>query len=184
MRRSSLTLGLGGLALLLAGASLRPAAASESPRTELLQRQVSLAPLRLDDVATRPVEALGHSERTARRVGAYLVADGALATPPVRLTVTREVPALWRQRRDPARVAPDGPLRLQLSSAAGFDALQNNEDPAARLPVRVGPAPLRVIARDERGETVEGGVVLEFDLATVKAGGHYSGDLHLDFEEP
>lgn len=148
-----------------------------------LPARVELAPVRLDELGAQPVQALGGVSRQAHRIGGALVVDAAIATPPIRLVVEREVPALWRQRiahDDVQGGRGEGRPQVRLQSPGGFDRMVHAGDPATQLPVRVRALPPRTIAQDAQGRTLEGGVVLEIDLGRAATAGRYTGELVIE----
>jgi hypothetical protein len=171
--------------LVLGGVVLRPALAAP-PVVALggtLQARVELAPVRLDELGARPVEALAGVSRQAHAVGGRLVVDAAIATPPIRLVVQREIPALWRWHV--GKDAPALPLAsaapvVRLLSQGGFDHFAHATEPAQQLPVRVRMTPPRTIASDAQGQVLESGVVLEIDLGRAARAGRYIGELVID----
>src|SRR5690606_17730332 len=141
-----------------------------------LLARVELAPVRLDELGAKPVEALAGVSRQARAVGGMLVVDAAIATPPMRLVVEREIPALWRWhvgKDAPALRSAQGAPAVRLLSQGGFDNLAHATDPAQQLPVRVRVTPPRAIASDAQGQLLESGVVLEIDLGRAARAGRY-----------
>lgn len=173
------------IALVLDGATLRPVLAGPPLATAggALQARVELAAVRLDELGAQPVEALAGVSRQAHAVGGVLVVDAAIATPPIRLVVQREIPALWRWHVDGgagmpqfAQDAPD----VRLMSQGGFDNLAHASDPAQHLPVRVRMTPPRTIASDAQGRLLESGVVLEIDLGRAASAGRYVGELVIE----
>ena len=162
---------------------LAPAASPEHWNAMAMPARVELAPVRLDELGTAPVQALAGVTRQARHVGGALVVDAAIATPPIRLVVEREVPALWRQRiahDDVQGGRGEGRPQVRLQSPGGFDRMVHAGDPATQLPVRVRALPPRTIARDAQGRTLEGGVVLEIDLGRAATAGRYTGELVIE----
>lgn len=173
------------IALVLDGALLRPVLAGPplAAAGGALQARVELAPVRLDELGAQPVEALAGVSRQAHAVGGVLVVDAAIATPPIRLVVQREIPALWRWHVDAAAGTPqfaqDAP-GVRLLSQGGFDNLAHASDPAQYLPVRVRMTPPRTIASDAQGRLLESGVVLEIDLGRAASAGRYVGELVIE----
>ena len=173
------------VALVLGGVLLRPALAAP-PVVALgsaLHARVELAPVRLDELGARPVEALAGVSRQAHAVGGVLIVDAAIATPPIRLVVQRETPALWRWQvgKDaPALAFASGAPAVRLLSQGGFDNLVHATDPAQHLPVSVRMTPPRTIASDAHGQLLESGVVLEIDLGRAASAGRYIGELVID----
>lgn len=173
------------IALVLDGALLRPVLAGPplAAAGGALQARVELAPVRLDELGAQPVEALAGVSRQAHAVGGVLVVDAAIATPPIRLVVQREIPALWRWHVGAAAGAPqfaqDAP-GVRLLSQGGFDNLAHASDPAQYLPVRVRMTPPRTIASDAQGRLLESGVVLEIDLGRAASAGRYVGELVIE----
>lgn len=173
------------VALVLGGVLLRPALATP-PIVALggtLQARVELAPVRLDELGAKPVEALAGVSRQAHVVGGRLVVDAAIATPPMRLVVQREMPALWRWHVDnDASALPlaSGAPAVRLLSQGGFDNFAHVTEPAQHLPVRVHVTPPRTIASDAHGQVLESGVVLEIDLGRAARAGRYIGELVIE----
>lgn len=173
------------VALVLGGVLLRPALAAP-PVVALgnaLHARVELAPVRLDELGARPVEALAGVSRQAHAVGGVLIVDAAIATPPIRLVVQREIPALWRWQvgKDaPALAFASGAPAVRLLSQGGFDNLVHATDPVQHLPVSVRMTPPRTIASDAQGQLLESGVVLEIDLGRAASAGRYIGELVID----
>lgn len=171
--------------LALGGVLLRPALAGLPVVTAggALPSRVELAPVRLDELGARPVEPLAGVSRQARAMGGVLVVDAAIATPPIRLVIEREIPALWRwhvQAGAPARQFDAGSPGVRLLSPGGFDNLAHATDPALHLPVRVRMTTPRMIASDAHGQLLESGVVLEIDLGRAASAGRYIGELVID----
>ena len=171
------------LAGVLAGLApcLAPAVSPAHWNAVAMPARVELAPVRLDELGTAPVQALAGGTRQARPVGGVLVVDAAIATPPIRLVIEREIPVLWRQRvgHDENPYARGVVPSVRLQSQGGFDRLVHAGD-ATALPVRVRPLAPRTIARDAQGSTLEGGVVLEIDLGRAASAGRYSGELVIE----
>ncbi len=148
-----------------------------------LPARVELAPVRLDELGAQPVQPLGAVARRAQRIGGALVVDAAIATPPIRLVIERELPALWRQRVAAADVQAGHRERspqVRLQAQGGFDRLVHAGEAQALLPVRVRALPPRTIALDAQGRTLEGGVVLEIDLGRAATAGRYTGELVIE----
>ncbi|RYD16148.1 MAG: hypothetical protein EOP90_04965 [Lysobacteraceae bacterium] len=181
--RCTATSGWSWLVGVLAGLApcLAPAASPLHWSAVAMPARVELAPVRLDELGTAPVQALAGVTRQARHVGGALVVDAAIATPPIRLVIEREIPVLWRQRvgHDENPYARGVVPRVRLQSQGGFDRLVHAGD-AGALPVRVRALAPRTIARDTQGSTLEGGVVLEIDLGRAVAAGRYSGELVIE----
>jgi len=72
-------------------------------------------------------------------------------------------------------------VSARIESMAGSGALSSDEN-GTSLPVRVVPRPPRIVASDARSQTLEGDVLLEFDLRNLRAGGSYSGRLVITAE--
>lgn len=184
MRRHA-SMGWAWVALVLGGVLLRPALAGlpVAMAGGATPSRVELAPVRLDELGARPIEPLAGVSRQARAVGGVLVVDAAIATPPIRLVIEREIPALWRwhiQADAPARSFDAGAPGVRLLSPGGFDNLAHATDPAQHLPVRVRMTTPRTIASDEQGQLLESGVVLEIDLGRAGSAGRYIGELVID----
>ena len=173
------------IALVLDGALLRPVLAGPplAAAGGALQARVELAPVRLDELGAKPVEALAGVSRQAHAVGGVLVVDAAIATPPIRLVVQREIPALWRWHVDAGAGTPQFAQEapgVRLLSQGGFDNLAHAADPAQHLPVRVRMTPPRTIASDAQGRMLESGVVIEIDLGRAASAGRYVGELVIE----
>ena len=181
--RCHASLGCACALLVLGGVLLRPALAGTPTALAggALQARVELAPVRLDELGAKPVEALAGVSRQAHAVGGVLIVDAAIATPPIRLVVQREIPALWRWHVDAdAPQFAQGTPGVRLLSQGGFDKLAHAGDPAQQLPVRVRVMPPRAVASDAQGRVLESGVMLEIDLGRVASAGRYIGELVIE----
>ena len=142
---------------------------------------VVLAPIRLDDIADRAVQPLAAETRRAVAIGGGLVSAGTINVPPVRLTVTRQLHQVWRMQVPQGHTMASTGISARIESMAGSGALSSDEN-GTSLPVRVVPRPPRIVGSDARTQTLEGDVLLEFDLRNLRAGGSYSGRLVITAE--
>lgn len=95
-----------------------------------------------------------------------------------RLTVVRELPALWRLETGPDVDPSALDVRYQLLSAsAGAGCVSHALDSDSSVCVKIIPLPARVISRDDRHTLIEGGARLEIDLGSTRRAGAYSGTL-------
>lgn len=142
---------------------------------------VVLAPIRLDEIADRAIQPLAPETRRAVAIGGGLVSAGTINVPPVRLTITRQLHQAWRMQVPQGHTMASTGVSARIESMAGIGALSSDEN-GTSLPVRVVPRPPRIVASDARSQTLEGDVLLEFDLRNLRAGGSYSGRLVITAE--
>ena len=178
-------------AVMLAGVVVAHAASAlELPATlnrggeqlTIATSHVDVAPIRLDDIADQAVHPLPGEARRATAVGAQLVSQGAIRIPPVRLTVTRELRQIWRMQLPAGRTPVNVGVRARIESLAGPAALASEERAGESLPIRIIPRAARTVSADARSQILEGDVLLEFDLRSLRVGGHYSGRLVITAE--
>ncbi|WP_395679960.1 hypothetical protein [Dokdonella sp.] len=176
----------GMLATQVAAAGSVPAApfafGSGTSQLTVTTTNIVLDPIRLDDIADRAIQPLAPETRRAVAIGGRLVSAGTINVPPVRLTVTRHLHQAWRMQVPQGRSMASTGVSARVESMAGPNALSSDEKPGASLPVRVIPQPPRIVASDARSQTLEGDVLLEFDLRTLRAAGSYSGRLIITAE--
>ena len=141
-----------------------------------------VAPIRLDDIADQAIQPLNGDARRAIAMGTQLVSPGALRVPPVRLTVTRELHRVWRMQMPAGRMPVNIGVNARIESLAGPAALASDEKSGESLPIRIIPRAPRTVSSDAHGQTLEGDVLLEFDLRNLRVGGHYSGRLVITAE--
>ncbi|GAA0712182.1 hypothetical protein [Dokdonella soli] len=192
MRARSVSSFLAGLCLL---GSLLPAGAAPAPQVTgpvafgggasqltVVAGNVSVMPIRLDDIADLAVQPLAADQRRTLAAGGQLVSPGAISLPPVRLLVTRELRQVWRMQQPVGRSLVDIGVRARVESVAGPDALASEDRPGERLPVRVISRAPRTVSADSRSQTLEGDVLLEFNLRDLRVGGRYTGRLVISAE--
>ncbi len=164
---------LGALALL--GVS-SPVASAPPPGGALgLEPRITLAEIHSTELSLGSTVALPRSRRIA---DPGFAARGAGRFPDLPTKVTRELPDLWRLWL-PNDASPSAlEVSYELVSARGRrDRLSHRDSEPSEIEVRVRPIPPAVTARDGAGKELEGGVVLELDVAPARAAGTYLGTL-------
>lgn len=177
-------------AVLTAALVARAASAIELPaalnrgaaQLTIAATSVDVAPIRLDDIADQAVQPLLGDARRAMAMGTQLVSPGTIRVPPVRLTVTRELRRVWRMQLPAGRAPANVGVTARIESLAGPAALASDERAGESLPIRIVSRAPRTVGTDTRSQTLEGDVLLEFDLRNLRVGGHYSGRLVITAE--
>jgi hypothetical protein len=178
-------------AVMLAGVLVAHAASAlELPATlnngsaqlTIATTSLDVAPIRLDDIADQAVQPLLGDARRATAMGTQLVSPGTIRVPPVRLTVTRELHRVWRMQLPAGRTAVNVGVTARIESLAGPSALASDERAGESLPIKIIPRAPRTVSTDTHRQTLEGDVLLEFDLRNLRVGGHYSGRLVITAE--
>ncbi len=136
-----------------------------------LERPVALAPVTSTELFGGPPE------------WAVAVPEGDLG-PPISYTVVRRMPDLWQLRVFGDVRPEDLDVTYELVSGSGRqDRLSHREHPESEIRVRILPAPPHVVRTERDGAVVQGGAVLELDVAGVRAAGHYQGTITITVVE-
>lgn len=97
--------------------------------------------------------------------------------PELRTVVEREIPELWQLRISSEAVPELLDVRYDVVSARGRPDRLSHREAESEIRVRVVPIRPRVVRRDGDGAIVEGGVVLELDVAAARVAGTYLGTI-------
>lgn len=101
---------------------------------------------------------------------------------PVRMQVTRSIPAVWRVRLANTHKPTAMDVRYEVFGANGAPRrLTHIHHPEAELGVVVEPIHPRVIESDDAGAVLEGGFVLQLSLDRTRYAGEYSGTVVVSF---
>ncbi len=149
------------------------------PGQLVIEPRVALEPIRHSELAggltttasaTRPAVTLGGR-------GLLVEPTGLLFSLPSQ-RVVREVSALWRMELPPDVDPRDLVVSYELVASSGRrDRLSYPGEPDSEIRVRLRPTgPVEIEAGGD-GVVVEGGVVLELDLAAARLGGRHDGTL-------
>lgn len=178
------TFALAGVLVARAASALELPATLASGGAQLTIATTSLdvAPIRLDDIADQAVQPLVGDARRAVAMGTQLVSPGAIRVPPVRLTVTRELHRVWRMQLPAGRTPVNVGVTARIESLAGPAALASDERAGESLPIRIIPRAPHTVSADTHSQTLEGDVLLEFDLRNLRVGGRFSGRLVITAE--
>ncbi len=147
-----------------------------------IERHARLEPVTSVDfgggAGARPEQA---PESLATSLGGRGRLTTGFAAPPVgpsTFVVRREVDGLWRVRSRGPGAAVATRVDYDFIGANGEPGvLSHVTDDRSVIPVRVVELPQRVRERPGGGATVEGGVMLEMDLARAREAGGYGGTL-------
>jgi hypothetical protein len=143
---------------------------------------VIVAPIRLDDIADQAIQPLAADARRAVVIAGKIVSPGTIRVPPVRLIVTRELRGVWRMQLPAGRAPVNVGVNARVESMAGPASLASDERAGESLPVRIIPRSPHTVNADTHSQTLEGDVLLEFDLRNLRVGGRYSGRLVITAE--
>jgi len=124
------------------------------------------------------VEILDGTRFQAVAAGSWSRGASPTATRQVEPHIVRTIPAVWRMRVRDEHEAYELNVRYELTSPDGrVDRLGPADGSNSEIRTTVRPLPPTVVAVDDAGVVVEGGMVLYLELDSVRRAGSYSGTL-------
>ena len=190
---------LGALALLallplcLLGPAAAVGAAERGGRGSLLERELGSRPDAREPSGALEIERSVHLERVLPAElmatgGARAIAAGAYT--PVAASafeldshVVRSVPAVWRMHLDDPQAVAELDVRCEVVAQGGQpNVLTSPDDPASVIHVWARALAPQVLSAAGEGALVEGGVLLDLDLRSVRTAGPHTGTLTVTVE--
>ena len=110
-----------------------------------------------------------------------LVYDGTpISPPPVKTTIRREFPVVWKLFviSDESPIHAD--IRYHIVSEDGESDCLSSSDSEFSLPVRIRDTRQQYTNRTRDVEVLQGGCILELDIGSIRVAGTYRGRLHVD----
>ncbi len=149
------------------------------PGQLLVEPRIALDPVRHSELAGG-LTTTARSRRPAVTVGGrglLVEPTGLLFSLPTQ-RIIREVPALWRMELPPGVEPRDLVVSYELVASSGRrDGLSYPGEPDSEIRIRLRPVGPIEIDTQTDGVVVEGGVVLELDLAAARFAGDHAGTL-------
>jgi hypothetical protein len=124
------------------------------------------------------VEILDGTRYQSIAAGSWSRGASPTATRQVEPHIVRTIPAVWRMRVRDEHEAYELNVRYELTSPDGrADRLGPADGSNSEVRTTVRPLPPTIVAVDDAGAVVEGGMVLYLELDSVRRAGSYSGML-------
>ena len=123
-------------------------------------------------------EILAGARYQALSAGSWSRGASPAASRQVEPNIVRTIPAVWRMRVRDEHEAYELNVRNVLPSPAGrVDRLGRAAGSSSEIRTTVRSLPPTVVAVDDAGAVIEGGMVLYLELDSVRRAGSYSGTL-------
>ena len=110
-----------------------------------------------------------------------LTYDGTpLSLPPIKTTIQREFPVVWRFVTTSGESQSHVVVRYQIRSEDDEPGRMSSSQSEISIPVNLQIAPQQSADRTEDIEVLQGGCILELDIGSIRRAGTYRGKLHVD----